>query len=72
MVESGCRTSLATEAFESLRVMRYFFWRLFGIESEGMAVDLVPLVTAVTLSIALCVFPLMAAEKRLTALAESH
>jgi ABC-2 type transport system permease protein len=53
-------------------VMRYFFWRLFGIESEGMAVDLVPLVTAVTLSIALCVFPLMAAEKRLTALAESR
>jgi ABC-2 type transport system permease protein len=53
-------------------VMRYFFWRLFGIESEGMAVDLVPLVTAVTLSIALCVFPLLAAEKRLTALAESR
>jgi ABC-2 type transport system permease protein len=53
-------------------VMRYFFWRLFGIESEGMAVDLIPVVTAVTLSIALCVFPLMAAEKRLTALAESR
>jgi ABC-2 type transport system permease protein len=53
-------------------VMRYFFWRLFGIESEGMAVGVVPVVTAVTLSIALCVFPLMVAEKRLTALAESR
>jgi ABC-2 type transport system permease protein len=53
-------------------VMRYFFWRLFGIESESMAVDLLPVVTAVTLSIALCVFPLLAAEKRLTALAESR
>lgn len=53
-------------------VMRYFFWRLFGIESEGIAVDLIPVVTAVTLSMALCVFPLMVAEKRLTALAESR
>jgi hypothetical protein len=51
---------------------RYFFWRLFGIESEGMVVDLVPVVTAVTLSVALCVFPLMAAEKRLATLAESR
>jgi ABC-2 type transport system permease protein len=53
-------------------VTRYFFSRFFGIESDTLAVNLVPLVTAVTLSIALCVFPLMAAEKRLTALAESR
>jgi ABC-2 type transport system permease protein len=53
-------------------VTRYFFSRFFGIESETLAVDFIPLVTAVTLSMALCVFPLMAAEKRLTALAESR
>jgi ABC-2 type transport system permease protein len=53
-------------------VTRYFFSRFFGLESEAPAVDLIPLVIAVTLSIALCVFPLMAAEKRLTALAESR
>jgi len=53
-------------------VTRYFFARFFGIESETLTVDFIPLVTAVTLSIALCVFPLMAAEKRLTALAESR
>ncbi len=53
-------------------VMRYFFSRFFGFESDTLAVDIIPLVTAVTLSIALCVFPLMAAEKRLTALGESR
>jgi len=53
-------------------VTRYFFSRFFGFESDTLAVDLVPLVTAVTLSMALCVFPLMAAEKRLTALAENR
>ena len=53
-------------------VMRYFFSRFFGFENDAMAIDLIPLVTAVTLSIALCVFPLMAAEKRLTALGESR
>jgi len=53
-------------------VMRYFFSRFFGFETEALAVDVIPLVTAVTLSIALCVFPLMAAEKRLTALTESR
>ncbi|HEV7571947.1 MAG TPA: hypothetical protein VGQ21_10670 [Thermoanaerobaculia bacterium] len=53
-------------------VTRYFFARFFGLEHEALAADLIPLVTAVTLSIALCVFPLLAAEKRLTALSESR
>ena len=53
-------------------VTRYFFSRFFGLEHEALAADLIPLVTAVTLSISLCVFPLMAAEKRLTALSESR
>jgi ABC-2 type transport system permease protein len=53
-------------------VTRYFFSRFFGLEHEALATDLIPLVTAVTLSIALCVFPLVAAEKRLTALSESR
>ena len=53
-------------------VTRYFFSRFFGFEHEALAADLIPLVTAVTLSIALCVFPLVAAEKRLTALSESR
>ena len=53
-------------------VTRYFFSRFFGFDGDGLPIDLVPVVTAVTLSIALCVFPLMAAEKRLTALAESR
>ncbi|HEX3579537.1 MAG TPA: hypothetical protein VHY33_13315 [Thermoanaerobaculia bacterium] len=53
-------------------VTRYFFSRFFGFEHETLMADLIPLVTAVTLSIALCVFPLLAAEKRLTALSESR
>jgi ABC-2 type transport system permease protein len=53
-------------------VTRYFFSRFFGLEHHALAADLIPLVTAVTLSIALCVFPLVAAEKRLTALSESR
>jgi ABC-2 type transport system permease protein len=53
-------------------VTRYFFSRFWGFGSEAVAADLVPLVTAVTLSIALSVFPLLAAEKRLTALSESR
>jgi ABC-2 type transport system permease protein len=53
-------------------VTRYFFSRVFGLEHEAVAADLIPLVIAVTLSIALCVFPLIAAEKRLTALSESR
>jgi ABC-2 type transport system permease protein len=53
-------------------VTRYFFSRFFGFEHEALAADLILLVTAVTLSMALCVFPLLAAEKRLTALSESR
>jgi ABC-2 type transport system permease protein len=53
-------------------VTRYFFSRFLGFEHEALAADLIPLVTAVTLSISLSVFPLMAAEKRLTALSESR
>jgi ABC-2 type transport system permease protein len=53
-------------------VTRYFFSRFFGIEHEAAAADVIPLVIAVTLSAVLCLFPLLAAEKRLTALAESR
>jgi hypothetical protein len=53
-------------------VTRYFFSRFWGFDHHALAADLIPLVTAVTLSIALCVFPLIAAEKRLTALSESR
>jgi len=53
-------------------VTRYFFSRFFGFDADTVAINLVPIVTAVTLSVALCVFPLLAAEKRLTALAESR
>jgi ABC-2 type transport system permease protein len=49
-------------------VMRYFFWRVLGIESD-VAV-LLPVVTGVTVSIALSVFPLLAAEKRLAGRSE--
>jgi ABC-2 type transport system permease protein len=49
-------------------VMRYFFWRVFGMESD-VAV-LLPVVTGVTVSIALSVFPLLAAEKRLAGRSE--
>ena len=44
-------------------IMRYFLWRVLGVESE-IAV-LLPVVIGVTVSIALAVFPLLAAEKRL-------
>lgn len=44
-------------------IMRYFFWRVLGIESDIAVV--LPVVTGVTVSIALSVFPLLAAEKRL-------
>ncbi|MGH7484047.1 MAG: putative ABC transporter permease subunit, partial [bacterium] len=49
-------------------VMRYFLWRVLGMESD-VAV-LLPVVTGVTVSIALSVFPLMAAEKRLAGRSE--
>ena len=53
-------------------VTRYFFARFFLVGNDALSADVIPLVIAVTLSIALCVFPLLAAEKRLTALSESR
>jgi len=47
-------------------VMRYVLWKFLGITDEqSVASILVPIVTAVTLSAALMVFPLLAAERRL-------
>ena len=45
-------------------VVQYLFWRVFGVAPDT-AVTALPIVTAVTLSAALCVFPLLLAEKRL-------
>jgi hypothetical protein len=45
-------------------VVQYLFWRVFGVAPES-AVSVLPVVIAVTLSAALCVFPLLLAEKRL-------
>jgi hypothetical protein len=45
-------------------VVQYLFWRIFGVAPDA-AVSAVSVVTAVTLSAALCVFPLLLAEKRL-------
>lgn len=44
------------------------FRRMWGVESGSAIVALAPIVIAVTLSLALTVFPLLVAEKRLTAL----
>jgi ABC-2 type transport system permease protein len=44
-------------------IMRYFLWRVLGVESEIAVV--LPVVIGVTVSIALAVFPMLAAEKRL-------
>jgi hypothetical protein len=52
-------------------VVQYLFWRVFGVAPDA-AVTTIPVVTAITLSAALCVFPLLIAEKRLTALGESR
>jgi ABC-2 type transport system permease protein len=52
-------------------VVRYLFWRVLGVQTET-AITLIPVVTAITLSAALCVIPLLLAEKRLTALGESR
>ena len=52
-------------------VVQYLFWRVFGVAPDA-AVTTIPVVTAITLSVALCVFPLLIAEKRLTALGESR
>ena len=47
-------------------IMRYVLWKFLGITDEqSVAAVLVPIVTAVTLSAALMVLPLVAAERRL-------
>jgi ABC-2 type transport system permease protein len=47
-------------------VMRYVLWKFLGItDAQSIAAVVVPIVTAVTLSAALMVIPLVAAEKRL-------
>jgi len=47
-------------------IMRYFLWKFLGITDEqSVASIVVPIVTAVTLSAALMVLPLVAAERRL-------
>ena len=45
-------------------VVQYLFWRVFGVAPDA-AITTIPVVTAITLSAALCVFPLLLAEKRL-------
>ena len=45
-------------------VIGYIFWRILRITSEPIAA-IVPVVTAITLSLVLMVFPLLAAERRL-------
>jgi ABC-2 type transport system permease protein len=52
-------------------IVQYLFWRVFGVERDA-AVTLIPVAVAVAASIALSVIPLLVAEKRLTALAESR
>ncbi len=47
-------------------IMRYVLWKFLGISDEqSIAAIVVPIVTAVTLSAALMVIPLVAAERRL-------
>jgi ABC-2 type transport system permease protein len=53
-------------------VTGYLMWRGFGIAPESGVALLAPVVTAVTSSIALTVFPLLIAEKRLVRLSESR
>jgi hypothetical protein len=52
-------------------IIQYMFWRVFGVETE-FVVAAVPVLFAVALSVALIVFPLLIAEKRLAALSESR
>ncbi|HEX9983610.1 MAG TPA: hypothetical protein VGF69_10125 [Thermoanaerobaculia bacterium] len=53
-------------------IMRYFFWRVFSVQDDrGWIATAVPLVTALTLSLALAVIPIVIAERRLTRLGES-
>jgi ABC-2 type transport system permease protein len=47
-------------------VMRYFLWKFLSVTDEqGVIAVVIPIVTAVTLSLALIVLPLVAAERRL-------
>lgn len=52
-------------------IIRYFLWRVFGIESTLFS-SIVPVGAAIALSIALAVIPILIAEKRLAALSESR
>jgi hypothetical protein len=48
-------------------VVHYFLWRFLGITDDHTALQIgLPIVTAVTLSIALMVFSLLIAERRLS------
>jgi ABC-2 type transport system permease protein len=51
-------------------IMQYLLWRGFGIERDTGIAAMLPVVTAVTLSLALTLFPLLVAEKRLIRLNE--
>src|SRR5258708_7220611 len=53
-------------------VMQYLMWRGLGVEPESRVAILIPVVTGVTVSVALTVFPLLVAEKRLVRLSESR
>lgn len=53
-------------------VVQYLMWRGLHVEPESRVAILIPVVTAVTLSAALTVFPLLIAEKRLVRLSESR
>lgn len=48
-------------------IMRYFMWRVLGIGESGEWLTIIlPIVSALTLSAALSVIPIMAAERRMT------
>jgi ABC-2 type transport system permease protein len=48
-------------------IMRYMFWRVFGVRDDtGWVATSIPLVIGLTLSVALAVLPIVAAERRLT------
>ncbi len=53
-------------------VMQYLMWRGLGVEPNSRVAILIPVVTGVTVSVALTVFPLLVAEKRLVRLSESR
>jgi ABC-2 type transport system permease protein len=53
-------------------VMQYMMWRGLGVEPESRMAILIPVVTGLTVSLALTVSPLLIAEKRLVRLSESR